>query len=651
MCSFQSGSCSDNFGSGTGSGVGSGSGSGQAAPCPTSHKWTQFGINMLVDENISTLMDSPAAGQDVTPKQMQELESFGVADAVSMNYVDCAMARAPPNSMCHKTLEEYRQLPICSNATRAYWAARVESSRVESRNAAAGDSCYVVNDPMLGIGENIDTTVECQSTSCAACSSQALMAECCQQCLDVACVIWSDGIRRVCEACDVNVTEEVESSVNDDDSSDALLVTYVLGGAGLVCLLGVCFALGWLIVRCPRPKAGTRKLLSSDVQGLPAEAHFRIVNDDPNGGEAEGFLPESPSSKKAVALRVIWDLEQSVVDCFLTGGAGVGVCEEQVAIAGEEQADELAVAAVGVMEPAFADGQQVEYFSTTHTRWLPATLSVKCGGGKASVASQVVYNVTLGARGQLRYNIGLEMLRLPLNEGEPCEFYSSEDDEWLDAVVYRQTRASVSIFGYRIKLQQSREVLPAVPPSRLRRRFPCGSLVEVYSGPSVGWQQAVVVSQAAHSTLEPQDVTSAPPVAPPLPIVAGDEKCLWTSVVISREQAGSEPDGSDSCQETVSSNLLRFRTLHLSELFRAMEEMEANDGDYPIPERIDVAVDVPALSDQSKSEERASRERQGRDGLYRVYDLDADSSAPAPESRDASRSAPTPLPETQQFAL
>merc|ERR1712232_1513663 len=62
------------------------------------------------------------------------------------------------------------------------------------------------------------------------------------------------------------------------------------------------------------------------------------------------------------------------------------------------------------------------------------------------------------------------------------------------------------------------------------------------------------------------------------------ENCLWVSVCIYQETKGS------CSQETVTSNLLRFSEVHLSRLFRAMEDLELRDDDYPVLESIEVAV-------------------------------------------------------------
>jgi hypothetical protein len=109
-----------------------------------------------------------------------------------------------------------------------------------------------------------------------------------------------------------------------------------------------------------------------------------------------------------------------------------------------------------------------------------------------------MYSVRMRGSNQRRSGIGLELLRLPLQKGEPCEVFSVKDGWWL---VGKTTGISIgAVPGYEVLFSQ----LPGSPPTTsmvsaaiARRRFPISSRVVVYRDVDQGWEEAVA--------LEPSD--------------------------------------------------------------------------------------------------------------------------------------------------
>jgi len=146
---------------------------------------------------------------------------------------------------------------------------------------------------------------------------------------------------------------------------------------------------------------------------------------------------------------------------------------------------------------AYASGESVEYYSCKHRRWISGIVRVaakgSCPEGGSDCRAAYYYNVEVGARRQLRYDVPLESIRPPLRGGEPVEIFSLRNSgEWLPAHMADNQPAGSMKHGYRVQLVGAHEVLEQILPMRIRRRFPAGSLVEVYRGLPLGWVLARV---------------------------------------------------------------------------------------------------------------------------------------------------------------
>lgn len=150
--------------------------------------------------------------------------------------------------------------------------------------------------------------------------------------------------------------------------------------------------------------------------------------------------------------------------------------------------------------PVLQDGSIVEYFSRTHSIWLPGKLQVIMTPGTLVSEPEVVYHVhvnTGGGKVQLREKVPLDNFRAPFAEGEPVEVLSRSAQKWLPAVV-EGYQASPTFTGYVLTLTDaageghSGKVLQKVSANHVRRRFDEGSLVSHYIGPADGFEAAMV---------------------------------------------------------------------------------------------------------------------------------------------------------------
>ena len=80
--------------------------------------------------------------------------------------------------------------------------------------------------------------------------------------------------------------------------------------------------------------------------------------------------------------------------------------------------------------PAYADGMTVEYFSCTNKCWLLGVVSLDAiYNGKTLVS--VLYNVDLGRTRQMRYDVKIDLLRRPPEQGEMVEVQRHAGHPWL----------------------------------------------------------------------------------------------------------------------------------------------------------------------------------------------------------------------------
>lgn len=167
---------------------------------------------------------------------------------------------------------------------------------------------------------------------------------------------------------------------------------------------------------------------------------------------------------------------------------------------------------------AYMPGDSVEYFSTTHQRWIHGTATVRMHED----ATMTSYSVHIGAAGQLRENVCLESLREPLQDGEAVEFLAPRRSDWVPARIHGPQVAGATQSGYRVRLEGSPGIIRTVPAERLRRRFPSNHQVEFYKGPTAGWRNATMHPGADH--LQPRQPMAQRTPSRPCSIPCADEK-------------------------------------------------------------------------------------------------------------------------------
>eukprot|EP00928_Gymnodinium_smaydae_P012930 TRINITY_DN14722_c0_g1_i10.p1 TRINITY_DN14722_c0_g1~~TRINITY_DN14722_c0_g1_i10.p1 ORF type:complete len:3728 (+),score=644.46 TRINITY_DN14722_c0_g1_i10:172-11355(+) len=213
---------------------------------------------------------------------------------------------------------------------------------------------------------------------------------------------------------------------------------------------------------------------------------------------------ESNPSVERGKTQVTWDLDETLRSAFLQAAAQEESMREEAMEEAKEEANEEAreedvgevaetnevIVTLGL--PAYESGQLVEYYSVSNRQWVSGCLSVESSQG-----GRVRYDVSIAKMTQLRQDTPLQYMRPPLARGEPCEYYSSREDKWFNAVIIGPQMVP-TLRGYKVLLDNGdsgsnapRHMVLAYP-TRLRRRFDVGCQVEVYTGPERGWQLATV---------------------------------------------------------------------------------------------------------------------------------------------------------------
>jgi len=102
----------------------------------------------------------------------------------------------------------------------------------------------------------------------------------------------------------------------------------------------------------------------------------------------------------------------------------------------------------------------------------------------------------------------LDMLRAPFQSAELVECYSKRNGgQWMLGSIDGPRSPGYNLKSYKVRVEGQDNVPPmlldSVPSWRIRRRFPPGSSIEVYCGPSLGWMKRVVHAVAAEFSAEP----------------------------------------------------------------------------------------------------------------------------------------------------
>jgi len=280
-------------------------------------------------------------------------------------------------------------------------------------------------------------------------------------------------------------------------------------------------------------RAGQREPLEFDAvpSGLSGKSEASTAGPEGEAGPASASeLPKMASrysiksafsrwTRAKAKVRVVWKLNLQQVQNWLNGKGEAPQLDQKLQVrpadleAGDDgEQDEgddgaqvpqergslddpmppRASAAVGFLQgtalplpamPAYADGDRVEYFSPTCGLWLLGEVTVKSDAKRT-----VSYAVTLKGRwrAQERPHVPLELLRAPLQVGEPVELWSRSSFKWLLAEVDGLEATTALLRHYKVRVF-GQEAVAVAEASYLRRRFLKGSAVEVYRGPSRGW--------------------------------------------------------------------------------------------------------------------------------------------------------------------
>merc|ERR1712129_457804 len=231
--------------------------------------------------------------------------------------------------------------------------------------------------------------------------------------------------------------------------------------------------------------------------------------------------------------------------------------------------DAIDIAEDSVTHAAYEDGQRIEYFSATHKQWMSGTLHAEvCLSGGIDPQHYIRYHVTL-ANGQLREDVGLDVLRSPFGPNELVELSSGQQAGLrLAAVIATDQPLLPSRLGYCVVLNGAIQSSTNVPLLKLKRRFPRGRYIQVYRGSEIGWQMAKVHHSASSDGCKAEGL--------PLPALSAganvfiahitprsnkaqsgaSQVAIWTSVPI-YDVSGEE----DAKAEYVPSYLLRLSTI------------------------------------------------------------------------------------------
>lgn len=200
-------------------------------------------------------------------------------------------------------------------------------------------------------------------------------------------------------------------------------------------------------------------------------------------------------------IHVVWDIDKPAVEtwfeqtCSFLKHKSASTSGSSLNIADEEMGGEHVEFELSVIDPVFfiKEGERVEYFSLTHSSWIPATMRVEFVDITQATDEQVVmYHAMLG-HGQCRLNVAYDRLRLPLDTGDKVEIFSQKDGgTWLAGEIFGQQPPQTTAKGYQVILEDSSAIGNMIPATRLRLRYPAGQNVFVYKGWQNGWISGVV---------------------------------------------------------------------------------------------------------------------------------------------------------------
>ena len=177
-------------------------------------------------------------------------------------------------------------------------------------------------------------------------------------------------------------------------------------------------------------------------------------------------------------------------------------------------------------QPAYRERDEVEFFSSTHQKWFLGIvfLEVLREGAHDDRFVRFLYNVRVGLTRQMRRDVGLDLLRVPLQEGDLVEV-----GDWRlpRGAVGRITRIVRHPMDRHFEvLMDDTAVRQVVSGTVLQRHLPLHSEVLAYRGPDHGWVCGLVEDrrfrQPDGSPVDDADVLQAPVRKRVIPCVVVD---------------------------------------------------------------------------------------------------------------------------------
>jgi len=205
----------------------------------------------------------------------------------------------------------------------------------------------------------------------------------------------------------------------------------------------------------------------------------------------------APSTSQGARFQhVLWDLDVQAIHLEEKSSEQAGG-SEQVGSGHGYPDDVLDCLSPQQAVPILNDLTAVEYYSKTNNRWMQGWLRVTLEPGTLTREPEVTYCVevqTGSTKYQLRENVNMDSFRASFVDGDAVEIFSTSTATWLPAVV-AGTQNAPTRNGYKLRVEAQEDagqqanvrMAESVLPSKVRRRFDDGSLVQCYRGPGDGW--------------------------------------------------------------------------------------------------------------------------------------------------------------------
>jgi len=206
--------------------------------------------------------------------------------------------------------------------------------------------------------------------------------------------------------------------------------------------------------------------------------------------------------------------------------------------------DESSMLGQMINKAAYQHMERIEYWSQTHKRWLAGRVLVKSNPEECEQLH--AYSVQL-CFGQVRENVGLDYLRVPLRAGELVEIYT-KGRGWVSGQISSNQPLRPTLVGYRVLIDGDDNAIENVPANFLRRTYPAGTTVEVYEGSSIGWVDACVREEVTVRNLCDSNMTGDPSFQRVQPLVIAIPVMLINNEIaqdvpahLVRRQVGTKP--------------------------------------------------------------------------------------------------------------